>query len=67
MGPAPPVPPAVGMPTSPSPIAVDKDTAFEMASGRRPFEVREAMAAIARPNAASSFFMGFLLLDMVRN
>jgi integrating conjugative element protein (TIGR03758 family) len=46
VGPAPPVPPAVGMPTSPSPIAVDRDTAFQMASGRRPFEVREAMAAI---------------------
>lgn len=46
VGPAPPIPPAVGMPTSPSPVAVDPDTAFEMASGRRPFEVREAMAAI---------------------
>lgn len=46
VGPAPPVPPAVGMPTSPSPTAVDRDTAFQMASGRRPFEVREAMGAI---------------------
>jgi len=46
VGPAPPAPPVVGVPTAPSPIAVDPDTAFTMASGRRPLEVREAMAAI---------------------
>jgi integrating conjugative element protein (TIGR03758 family) len=46
VGPAPPVPPAIGMPTAPSPIAVDQDTAFAMASGRKPLQVREAVVVI---------------------
>jgi integrating conjugative element protein (TIGR03758 family) len=45
-GPAPVVPPATGVPTAPSPIAVDSRTAFAMASGRQPIEVHDAIAAI---------------------
>lgn len=46
VGPAPVVPPATGVPTAPSPIAVDPTTAFAMASGRQPLEVRDAVVTI---------------------
>jgi integrating conjugative element protein (TIGR03758 family) len=46
VGPAPVVPPTTGVPIAPSPIAVDPSTAFAMASGRQPMEVRDAIAAI---------------------
>jgi integrating conjugative element protein (TIGR03758 family) len=46
VGPAPVVPPTTGVPIAPSPIAVDPSTAFAMASGRQPVEVRDAIAAI---------------------
>lgn len=45
VGPAPVVPPITGVPVAPSPIAVDPSTAFAMASGRQPVEVRDAIAA----------------------
>jgi integrating conjugative element protein (TIGR03758 family) len=46
VGPAPVVPPTTGVPIGPSPIAVDPSTAFAMASGRQPVEVRDAITAI---------------------
>jgi len=46
VGPAPVVPPATGLPIAPSPIAVDPSTAFAMASGRHPGELRDAITAI---------------------
>lgn len=46
IGTAPTVPPATGMPTAPSPIAVDPSTAFAMASGKQPAELRQAVSAI---------------------
>lgn len=45
-GPAPVVPPNAAVPAAPSPIEVDPATAFAMASGRQPGEVRDAIAAI---------------------
>jgi integrating conjugative element protein (TIGR03758 family) len=35
-----------GVPTAPSPIAVDPDTAFAMASGRAPADVHDTITAI---------------------
>lgn len=39
-------PPGAGIPGAPSPTAVDPSTAFALASGRQPIEVRGAIAAI---------------------
>jgi integrating conjugative element protein (TIGR03758 family) len=42
-----PIPaPGAGVPASPSPLSVDPDTAFSIASGRSPFEVREAITLL---------------------
>jgi len=45
-GPAPVVPPPTGFPVAPPPVAVDPTTAFAVASGRQPADVRYAIGAI---------------------
>lgn len=46
IGTAPVLPPGAAVSASPSPLAVDPDSAFAMASGRSPAEVRDSIAAI---------------------
>lgn len=46
VGIAPPLPPASGVPAAPAPLAWDPSTAFSLASGQRPSDVRNAIAAI---------------------